>query len=198
MNTEYKNYTIKIEQDECDESPRDWENLGTMVCFHRRYDLGDKNDFSTPDDFDEWYKANKQNVLILLPLFLYDHSGISMSTSCAYPYNDCWDAGQVGWIYVEKETVRKEWKVKRISPRIKKLALNNLLSEVKAYDQYLTGDVYFYSIENADNDQLDSCGGFYGYDYCLEAAKEQVDYYVEQDEKDQAALDLRLAVACAV
>lgn len=40
---DYKGYTIKIYHDEDAESPRDWDNLGEMVCFHRRYNLGDCN-----------------------------------------------------------------------------------------------------------------------------------------------------------
>ena len=40
---EYKGYIIKIYQDDTSEdSPReDRDNLGTMVCTHRRYNLGD-------------------------------------------------------------------------------------------------------------------------------------------------------------
>jgi hypothetical protein len=38
---EYKGYKIKIVFDEDIWSPRDWDNLGTMVCWHRRYKLGD-------------------------------------------------------------------------------------------------------------------------------------------------------------
>ena len=201
MNTEnYKGYSIKIEQDDNVESPREWENLGKMVCWHRRYNLGDENEFRSPDDFHEWYKENKEDVLIMLPLFLYDHSGISMSTSKSYPYNDMWDAGQVGYIYALKSAVRKEWKVKHISPRIKKIVLDNLKSEVKVYDQFLTGDVYGYIIENPEDEDetLDSCWSFYGYDECLKEAQSTVDYYVQHDQKEQAELDTRLAMVCAV
>ncbi len=38
---------------------------------------------------------------IILPLFLYDHSGITMSTG---PFSCPWDSGQVGWIYASKKT----------------------------------------------------------------------------------------------
>ena len=31
---EYKGYTIKVKLDEDNESPREWDNLGTMTCFH--------------------------------------------------------------------------------------------------------------------------------------------------------------------
>ena len=41
--TSFRNYVIKVEQDDMTESPREWDNLGTMVCWHRNYDLGDVN-----------------------------------------------------------------------------------------------------------------------------------------------------------
>ena len=39
---EYKGYTIKIEHDDYPDNPRDWDNAGEMVCWHRRYNLGDE------------------------------------------------------------------------------------------------------------------------------------------------------------
>ena len=45
-----KKYELKIEQDTDPMNPRtDWDNLGTMVCFHNRYDLGDKTDYRSKD-----------------------------------------------------------------------------------------------------------------------------------------------------
>ena len=35
-------YTYEIIQDTEPESPRERDNLGTMFCKHRRYNLGDK------------------------------------------------------------------------------------------------------------------------------------------------------------
>ncbi len=40
------NYRLKIYQDDNTDSPRSWDNLGTMICFHRRYNLGDKHNYS--------------------------------------------------------------------------------------------------------------------------------------------------------
>ncbi len=48
------NYELEILQDESPESPREWENLGTMICFHRRYNLGDKNDIIDFNDYTSW------------------------------------------------------------------------------------------------------------------------------------------------
>ena len=48
---------------------------------------------------------------LMLPLYLYDHSGLAMSTesfSGRAPHAEC-DSGQVGWIYVSKEDALKEF-----------------------------------------------------------------------------------------
>ena len=46
-------YTLKIEQDDCAESPREWDNVATMVCWHRNYSLGDKHNYKNADIFFE-------------------------------------------------------------------------------------------------------------------------------------------------
>ena len=78
-----KKYKLEISQDSNPGSPREWYNLGTMVCFHRRYDLGDENDYcsSNYDGWDEMKEdiIEKENVHTILPLYLYDHSGITIS-----------------------------------------------------------------------------------------------------------------------
>jgi hypothetical protein len=47
--TRKENYILEIFPDEPYESPREWDNLGTMICFHRRYNLGDKHNFSVEE-----------------------------------------------------------------------------------------------------------------------------------------------------
>ena len=47
-----KSYKLIIDYDDSSESPREWDNLFTFVCWHNRYRLGDKNHgFSDPEDF---------------------------------------------------------------------------------------------------------------------------------------------------
>lgn len=96
---------------------------------------------------------------ILLPLYLYEHSGITMSTG---PFSCPWDSGQVGWIYVSKECVRKEYGWKKITKSREKQICRYLEGEVETYDQYLTGEVYGYIIEDEYGEELDSCWGYYG------------------------------------
>jgi len=150
-------YVINIYQDEFPENPREWDNLGTMVCFHSRYNLGDKHDFSDSDELLDYLKDNK---VVQLPLYLYDHSGITMQTSS---FCDYFDSGQVGIIFVTYETLRKEYGWKYITKARKERIILYLTDEVKTYDQYLTGDIYGYQVIcKYCNEIIDSCWGFFG------------------------------------
>jgi hypothetical protein len=147
-------YTVKVVQDTDPLNPRvHWDNIGTMVCFHRRYNLGDKHNM----DIDEAQEFIKRKDIYSLPLFLYDHSGITMSTA---PFSCSWDSGQVGFIYMDRETYLKEFGGKRVN---KKRLYDCLRAEVEEYDNYLTGDVYGYKVvEDESGDVIDSCWGYFG------------------------------------
>lgn len=171
-------YKIKVLQDESPSSPRENDNLGTMVCFHGRYDLGDKHDYRHKD-YSGWAEMKRaiekrENVGVILPLYLYDHSGITMNTTGF----DCpWDSGQVGFIFISKEKMLKEYGGKICTKQLKERVKQYLVAEVETYDQYLTGDVYGYEIwklgkkSGKEKKMIDSCWGFYGEDYCMKEAE---------------------------
>lgn len=185
------NYIIKIYQDEDTYSPREDCNLGTMICFHRRYNLGDKHDYKS-SDFSSWNEQRKelqkQKPCIILPLYLYDHSGITMNTT---GFSCGWDSGQVGWIMVTKEKVRKEYDVKYITQEIREKVKKVLEAEVKVYDQYLTGDVYGYQVcevskcelGHEHEEEVSSCWGYYGEEECINDAKRMVEYYSSKEKE---------------
>ena len=81
----------------------------------------------------------EEDVCVILPLYLYDHSGITMSSS---PFSCRWDSGQVGWYFVSKKKVREEYGVKKITQSLIDKVTEVLESEVKTYDMYLTGELY--------------------------------------------------------
>lgn len=178
MEENYKGFTIKVMQDSGAESPR-WDGCYStqMICFHNSYPLGDKHKFESPKEVERHIKKTKA---IALPLYLYDHSGITMNTT---GFNCRWDSRQVGMIYIEREKILKEFKVKRLTKNLIKEIKARLIAEVETYDCYLRGEVYGYTIEQNGN-ELDSCWGYYGHaEYCLEQAKEQADALVPQSIK---------------
>jgi hypothetical protein len=164
--------TIKIYQDFNPANPRDWDNLGTMVCFHRRNNYGDVNE--THDlgiyDVDDLKEYLKNNPCVVLNIRAYEHSGISLTAdplkSITYPYNDSRDSGWLGVILVTYETIKKEYGWKYITSARAKQIQGYLKNEVDTYNQYLNGDVYGYEVVcNICEEELDSCWGFYGSDH---------------------------------
>lgn len=194
--TDGRELRLVIEQDEFTEDPRSWDNLGTMLCCHRDYNLGDCNSNKetelqlaeicrkygkSDEEIDEMTFAEEiqfildQDDICGLPLWLYDHSGISISTR-----RQClWDSSYVGLIFIEKDFFiaqtrlkdEKDWKIK---------AKEVLENEIETYNCFLQGDVCMWTIyepiivirQSMDGKELsrtideegeiaDSMGGFY-------------------------------------
>src|SRR4051812_39207696 len=80
---EHNGYTVRIIHDEDAESPREWDNLATLVCFHRRYKLGDTDHGYNSDDYSSWDELiaaieRDHKPAAIAKLGLIDHSGISI------------------------------------------------------------------------------------------------------------------------
>jgi len=162
--------TYKLIQDEYAANPRtEWDNLGTMV-FHKNYILGDRGHTYKTNDYASWDELEadiRKTAAAILPLFLYDHSGITMRTS---PFSCRWDSGQVGFIFISKAKALKEFGGKIVTKKLRERLETYLRSEVETYDQYLRGDVWGVKVFE-DGEEIDSCWGFYGYDYAELEAK---------------------------
>lgn len=190
---EYKGFTIKIRWDEDPQgcNPRDYNNLGVLSWWHRRYDFkedrdgkqlwreidreGESENYGEPVHEDDLRCSD----LIYLPVYMYDHSGITVNTG---GFNCPWDSGQLGWIWCTKEAARLEWPNTK-DEQLVALAEDRLRAEIKSWDLYLTGQVYGYEVYGLDWELVDSCWGFLG-DWETEAlaqAKGSVDWYYEQE-----------------
>ena len=163
---------LEIHVDDDPESPREWDNLGTVACSHRNYDLSDRfapkvNAEATGcNNWDEveQYLIKKEGAKVILPIYMLDHGGISISTT---PFGDRWDSGQVGFIYATQQKIKSEYGCKRITKKISNLVEAILKSEIETYNQYVTGDVYGFRVVTIDRvtderEEEDSCWGFYG------------------------------------
>lgn len=133
-------------------SPRDNDNVGKMIFFHRD-GYGDKHNMTVED-----CKAlTKRRDVVFLNVYAYQHGGITISTSS---FSCPWDSGQLGIIYMTAEDYRNNWMVKRMN---RKNALKCLQSEVDEYDDYLQGNVHGYTITDTETDDVvDSCWGYIG------------------------------------
>ena len=151
--------SYSIEPCEFPDSPRDDSNIGIMACFHTRYDLGDKVTFSHKD-FNSWAEMEtfiklKEKATAILPLYLYDHSGLSISTK---PFACKFDSGQIGFIFT-----RKTGNVEEI--------YRTLQAEVDVYDTYISDGVWDVLIyENGE--VVDTITNVYGWKDAEDIAKE--------------------------
>lgn len=135
----------------------------------------------------------KECDYLFIPLNVYEHSGITMYTGSKDSHFDSqWDCSQVGWIYTTKGKVFETQAANLTEESFtnetwREIATEWLESEVKQYDQYLTGQVYWFKLEKFEPDDIDevyeidgeegweeqdSCGGFYSDKYGEELARE--------------------------
>ncbi|WP_145949595.1 hypothetical protein [Paenibacillus sp. Y412MC10] len=109
---------LKIHFDFDVQNPREeMDNLGTMVCWHRRYKLGDEHNHSdgrdffisvlqemglTEDYYDRMRDSGKSHEYLLsvlerhyviLPVYGYDHGVLTIKTE---PFSCPWDSSQLG------------------------------------------------------------------------------------------------------
>jgi len=169
---EYKGHNIDICYDSCDFSPRENDNICVFHIAHKRYSFGDKN-YNNYEDIKIAENEAKRNGDIVLPLYMYDHSGITISLS---PFSCPWDSGQVGFVQVPKKKMIEEFGKKVFTPALKKRALEIAEAEVSEMDSYCRGEVYGFNIDDGE----DSCWGFVGdIKYCIEEAKGSVDCMVK-------------------
>ena len=182
-----KEYALMIDLDEDPINPRSDCSVTRMYCWHKKYILGDKHDYVNtdemlagllkeqlyPGDVDELNNSEMFKLLepyaVIEPMWLYDHSGISMAygSTPKYPYNDRWDAGQVGWIVVLREDLIHEGVVSKEDENWKTVAKEYIETELKLYNDYLFGNVYSFCLFKKENGvwvEDDSRCGFYGDD----------------------------------
>lgn len=51
LSEEYRGYNINWFYDECPDDPRNWDNVSKIICWHRRYNLGDNHNYSDVESF---------------------------------------------------------------------------------------------------------------------------------------------------
>ncbi|WP_145052719.1 hypothetical protein [Paenibacillus xylanexedens] len=225
-------------KDEKDNKAEGW--IGTMVCWHSRYTLGDEHNHEDTRDLfrslveeysqaeftiryigkamrsefrgiqpakenGRWILANKEGIAlnghtfttrdlarealaiekaewteraideelktsqlleiiqyyyVIKPLFLYDHSGISISTGSfvGRAHHAEWDSAQVGWIYAEKTDLMNKTAYSKgeLFGKKSRRADTILRGEVEVYDTYLRGEILSYSLYEVDTEALEA------------------------------------------
>jgi hypothetical protein len=165
---------LKVVRDEDPIHPRDEyrdSNIGHMVCWHRQYKLGDERPTIDPIDFMNAFNE-AQPEGIILPLYLYDHGGITIRVSDFADVDPTrFDSGQVGWI-LAKPDMLKELGVPE-GKTLREVAIEALKAEVEQYDAFLQGNVWGFVVTDecvcgecgsTKKTPVDSCWGFYDFE----------------------------------
>lgn len=170
------NIDIRIIRDENADSPREWDNLGVMACWHRRYLLGDVRPECDPA---EWLAENAPEGSIVLSLYLYDHGDISLSTT---PFGCRFDSGWLGFIVATPDKIQEAYG--SLAQDALEMAKDGLLAEVKVYNDFVSGNVWGFVVEEIhrcahcegerDKKVVESCFGFFG-DGAVEDMKDYID-----------------------
>jgi hypothetical protein len=156
-------------------NPRDCDNLGTFWTQDRRYNSPDAlpvrgNIFESitnrfgGDGTAEGNAKALSRAAVWLPVWKYEHSGVAYAAAESNPFSCPWDSGQVGYIFVTREEVRKEFNVSRITPKVREKVLKALRGEVAEFSKWANGEVYGYTITDSEGDGVDSCWAIIGLD----------------------------------
>lgn len=194
-----------VRDDDC-LTPREWDNLGTLLLHPSKkhwtckkpfeaagYESDLIVDLDVPKDgspykhmenlIREQLGMNPRDV-VAYPITKHGHSYIMLSLG----YRESWEHGVVGFVFATKEKIRKEYGVERITKSIMERVGACLASELDTLADWVNGDAYGYVIEQVAYDDLgdevecthlDSCYGYIGdMDYCKSEAEEMVKRYL--------------------
>jgi hypothetical protein len=116
------------------------------------------------------YLRREHGARVVLPLYVYEHSGITISSGAAVrttvkqsdidprghnPFDTAaWDTSMVGFIFDTPDGVEQCIGEDATDEQIEQA----LESEVKIYASYLEGNVYYYNVEDDETDFNEGCG----------------------------------------
>lgn len=189
-------YRLCIECDSSAENPRTWDNVATIHVWWGNYNIGDEkpewshnpceilsklyHDISGKCSRGEIAriitKINETNLALIFPVYVYEHSGITLGLS---DYGDKWDSGLAGYVYITKEKAFSEFS-ECTDDNWKEKAKDCINAEIETLRDYVEGNVYWYRLEALSHvvqtryydgrvfeydtwvETDESCGGFYG------------------------------------
>ncbi len=110
-----------------------------FLSFHKRYDFGNCKDsgikhewFTGWNDMKEYLITSKNKTYkdigeglgakVILPVYMYDHSGLALST---YSFSSYWDSGQIGFIFLDEKGMSR-FKSKDIAEKYLQSLIENL------------------------------------------------------------------------
>ena len=175
------NKILKIFYDGDTENPRSWDNLTKFVLNHKKYGFPNELNINF-EDFSSWeevknYLKKELKAVIIKPVSMYEHSGISLYLDKVL---SSFDSGQLGFICVLEEDIKKEYG--KVTKDTIKKAENVLNGEFETFKNYVEGEVFGFELykkvkvkitkeysktkkettTETEKQFIDSCWGFYG------------------------------------
>lgn len=109
----------------------------------------------------------------IFPIEAYIHGEVRLAFSGTGNFPDRrWDVSQVGFVFATKN----DWRLSKSAKRAAEAKINQ-------WNQYLSGDVWGYVIEDENGKTLESCWGFYGRDYCEKEGQSMLNALKQRTEK---------------
>lgn len=162
---EVNGFTIEFHYDPDATSPRDDDPGVSMVLYHRQYNFPNDAEIS----FSDWENLGDigdyltcKGALLVVPVYMLDHSGVSLSVR---DYADSWDSGQVGFAYITPENWKNTQGAEWTGSGEDRAQAHRLISaEVTTYGQYVNGECYYYVITDTDGEVMETPGEYIGWD----------------------------------
>jgi hypothetical protein len=179
-----KHVTFEVLQDDSPMNPRDeFDHLSTFYGSSSHWLIGGKNDVN---------KRYSWDLSLTIDEFKREKAIIVEFES---------NAGTC-YAVVERSQLKAEYLDHGYSMR-KALywARHCAQSEINEWLAYANGEVYGYIVKDNDGEHLDSCWGFYGYEFCKEEAKSQAEWHENeittrlQQEEDELNRRMELATS---
>lgn len=190
---EHAGLKVEIHQDIDATSPADWDNLGTLVAFprlSRNYSFAERESTGTEDDALDrgGFRLVKRYLSLTEGAYALAFDFYEHGPQCSLSSTSDDDNSVAGFILTTPDRIKQLCgeDEKYLEPEWVEKALNQ---ELRVWRQYVEGDVYGYVIETDAPILGDSCWGFYGFDYCVEEAKEAAEYLAEEIAKSQLQLN---------
>lgn len=144
--------TVTIEPEFEPQSPQSDGDTGLfIVANHRQFYVPEPGEKRIPESAKEVVDKYKKTHWVF-PLEAYIHSGVRLALGGEGNFPDRqWDVSQLGFVFAAKS----DW---RLSKSARKVALGL----IETWNQYLSGDVWYWEILDEDGTVVESCGGCFG------------------------------------
>lgn len=176
------NLTTNIIYDQFAESPRESDDFTVASFFfvtkHLRInelEIDDSCAESWEDIEDIIHLKHGNDIALIKPVYMYKHSGISLSYGETCPF----DSGRIGYSVLLKSKIREMQNIKRVTQKYIDQEEKAMDTELSHYSNWLNGDAYIVEVEEKGS-IMELYGTFYDLNDAIEQSNEILDTQVKE------------------